>query len=147
MRSVSTTVRTDDLLTIGYVLPSIDLSLAAASAIDLSVKASISEGMPLSAVVRWNGAEAAIFTALYQPRGGAMKWIHSTNSSLAVGDEDGDGDGDGDDGEVDDHGNSSDASRVRLLVPLGQSIHHHLLPSPSSGMTATILLLDRPGGQ
>ena len=105
--------------------------------------------MPLSAVVRWNGAEAAIFTALYQPRGGAMKWIHSTNSSLAVGDddEDGDGDDDGDDGEVDDHGDSNDASRVRLLVPLGQSIHHHLLPSPSSGMTATILLLDRPGGQ
>jgi hypothetical protein len=99
--------------------------------------------MPLSAVVRWNGAEAAIFTALYQPRGGAMKWIHNTNSSLAVGDDDEDGDGDGDDGD----GNSNDASRVRLLVPLGQSIHHHLLPSPSSGMTATILTLDRPGGQ
>lgn len=100
--------------------------------------------MPLSAVVRWNGAEAAIFTALYQPRGGVMKWIHSGSSSLAVGDDDEDGDGDG---EVDDHGDSNDASRVRLLVPLGQSIHRHLLPSPSSGMTATILTLDRPGGQ
>ena len=95
--------------------------------------------MPLSAVVRWNGAEAAIFTALYQPRGGVMKWIQSSSSSLAE---------DEDEDEDDDHGNSNDASGVRLLVPLGQSIHHHhhLLPSPSSGVTATILL-DRPGGQ
>ena len=118
----------------------IDLSSAsAAAAIDPSIiqppssssSPTISSGeVPLSAVVRWNGAEAAIFTALYQPssssstisggRGVIMRWLHSS-SSLAVGVDDHD-DG-GDDGGDDDGDDKSDASRVRLLVPLGQSIH------------------------
>jgi hypothetical protein len=62
-----------------------------------------------------------------------MKWIHNSSSLAVVDDEDGDDDGDENDG---DDGDKSGASRVRLLVPLGES-PHHMLPSPSSSDVTT----------